>query len=348
MPDLDGGHYFLTALAPIRTETIGDKTPGMSHSHLAQLAQKLALLATGQQTATSPADAWASPFARNSLNHMARFVIIEGPAYNGRVAGDTLREALAGVDPLEPQPVDRFDHPYLLFAADIDAQETGESALRVYTDALWDTMRHDLEQIFNHCIGFAGVSDAAGFNAYISRCQVETSMPFNDYWAHDQLKDMSGGAERLRSLLPRATALAKPLALVAALWLVALFAFILLAAFGTRAGARDVAEWLVTWLGLGFIGLGLVAATVTLLAYRWIAARGRRPFPTAPGGDLPTILKALYLQQHFTRFAIETQGLDEATLHARFGEFLTAHRPESPEPRQAPGAHGARPTGPLS
>ena len=44
MPNLDGGHYFLTVLAPIRVDLIVDPIPGRSRSHRHQLAQKLALL----------------------------------------------------------------------------------------------------------------------------------------------------------------------------------------------------------------------------------------------------------------------------------------------------------------
>ena len=64
MPNLDGGHYFLTVLAPIRIDLMVDKIAGRSRSHRHQLAQKLALLATGRQTAASPPDAWTSTFAK--------------------------------------------------------------------------------------------------------------------------------------------------------------------------------------------------------------------------------------------------------------------------------------------
>src|SRR5262245_64545505 len=86
MPNIDGGHCFLTVLAPIRGERMVGPIVGWSYSHQHQLAQKLALLATGRQTAASPPDVWQSPFAKNQLNHFARFVIINGPAFNGRVS----------------------------------------------------------------------------------------------------------------------------------------------------------------------------------------------------------------------------------------------------------------------
>src|SRR5829696_8842078 len=182
MPNLDGGHYFLTVLAPIRVDLIADEIPGRSRSHRQQLAQKLALLATGRQTAASPPDAWPSPFAANTLNHMARFVIIGGPPYNGRLSGDTLLGVLRDINPLIPQPVDRLSVPYLLFAADIDAPGDADDALRAYTDTLWATMKDDLEVIFGHCAGFDGVDTAEKFYGYTSarsrpRCHSTTTGP---------------------------------------------------------------------------------------------------------------------------------------------------------------------------
>ena len=139
MPNHDGGHYFLTVLAPIRIDLMVDEIPGRSRSHLHRLAQKLALLATGRQTAASPPDAWTSKFAKNTLNHLARFVIIDGPPYNGRLSGDTLFGALRDINPLTPQPVDRLSVPYLLFAADIDAPGDRERcASRLHRRALGD------------------------------------------------------------------------------------------------------------------------------------------------------------------------------------------------------------------
>jgi hypothetical protein len=181
MPNLDGGHYFLTTFAPIRVVPMAGGV-GRSYAHRQQLAQKLALIATGRQTAASPEGAWISPFARNTLNHFARFVIIDAPAFNGRVAGDTLVNLLRKVDPLAAQPVDRLGTAFLLFAADIDVPADGSDPLDAYATALWTTMHHDLEDVFSHCVGFESVTSAQAFCTYLRRCQVETTMPFNDYW----------------------------------------------------------------------------------------------------------------------------------------------------------------------
>jgi hypothetical protein len=56
------------------------------------------------------------------------------------------------------------------------------------------------------------------------------------------------------------------------------------------------------------------------------------------GASLPEVLKAIYLQQHFAEFVVDTQGVGPAALHAAFGDFLQAHRPgDIAAPTQAPG-----------
>jgi hypothetical protein len=330
VPNHDGGHYFLTVLAPIRIDLMVDEIPGRSRTHLHRLAEKLALLATGRQTAASPPDAWTPKFAKNTLNHLARFVIIDGLPYNGRLSGNTLFGALRDINPLTPQPVDRLSVPYLLFAADIDAPGDPNAALRAYTDALWATMKDDLEVIFGHCAGFDGVDTAEEFYGYICKCQVETTMPFNDYWL-DKLP-----VEDVKLPITPLKWTAILAACAFAVWLLALVLNGVLAVFGADGGfARSTAR-VVAW---GSIVVPLMIGVALLVAYglyRWILRRGQASLPTAPGSDLPTVLKSLYLQQHFTRFAIEAQGLSDAQLHARFGAFLAAVKPGDASPTQPP------------
>lgn len=336
MPNLDGGHYFLTVLAPVRTDRLDDRIPGRSRSHRSQLAQKLALLAAGRQTAASPADAWPSPFAANRLNHFVRMVIIDAPPFNGRNAGDTLLDQLQGRLPLDPQPVDRLTTPFLLFAADFDAPGDGPTALRAYADALWATMAADLRVIFGHCLGFDAVDDAAGFHAYLERCQIETTMPFNDYWAEGL---------KVSSTKPPVSAL-KAAGIVAggavAVWLLALLADGLLTLYGAGGGFAARIAAVVGWGALLIPVVIVLVMLVLWLLYGWVLRRGALPFAAAPGSDLPTVLKALYLQQQFTRFAVDAQGLDAAALHARFGTFLAATQPaDTAAPTQRPGVVAA-------
>jgi hypothetical protein len=65
---------------------------------------------------------------------------------------------------------------------------------------------------------------------------------------------------------------------------------------------------------------------------------GSRPFPTAPHSDLKSILKALYLQPRFLRFAIDMQGKDDAAIHAAFRSFVDEYQPDKVDsPTQSPG-----------
>ncbi len=345
MPNLDGGHYFLTVLAPIRTDTVLDDTPGRSRSHRGSLAQKLALMATGRQTAASPHDAWVSPFSKNTLNHLARFVIIDDPAFNGRHSDDTLVALVRNTNPLVPQPVDRLSTPFLLFAADIDAHGSGggksdlnapgagdaEAALKTYTAQLWATMDEDIEQIFGHCVGFAGINTAAGFHEYIKACQIETTMPFNDYWPDG----LDAGDAALPTRAAKAAGIAAAAAL--AIWLLAIVLNGALTLFGVHGGFARLVQATVGWGAVVVPLLIIVLLLALFVVYRWVMAKGAQPFPTAPGSDLPTVLKSLFLQQQFVRLATEAQGLDDAALHSRFGAFLAAVRPGEATPTQAAG-----------
>jgi hypothetical protein len=189
-------------------------------------------------------------------------------------------------------------------------------------------MQDDLRIIFGHCSGFDGVGTPEGFHAYIRRCQVETTMPFNDYWA-DGLAVGDGK-------LPLGTL--KPAAIVAGGAILIWFAALLLNGIFAVSGARHgSAEWIATAVAWGAILVPLLIVLALLAAYvlyRRILGRGMTPLPTAPGSDLPSVLKSLFVQQHFTRFAIEAQGLDDVALHARFGAFLGAIKPGEASPMQ--------------
>lgn len=341
MPNFDGGHYFLTMLAPVRTEPLPDFKEGYTRSHPTALAQRLALLPTGRQSDGLPSDAWPSPFSRNTLNHFTRFAIIEDPHFNGRVSGDALVTAVAGAlnlksgQPLRAQPDDRLTTPFLLFAADFDAQGlSAAEGLRAYATALWTTMANELTSVFAHCYGFEKVDSADTFHDYLRKCQIETTRPFNDYWA-DGLK--AGNMWPALGVFGLAAAMS---VIGLGAWLLALTVFgggklLDMQPLWPQSGPFGAIGWLVAlpiaaWL-IGFIGLKLLDRF------------GSTPFPTAPDSDLPSVLKGLFLQQHFTHLAIDVQGLDDAALHARFGAFLSATHPSGAEPSLKPGAIHAIP-----
>ncbi|PZW48284.1 hypothetical protein C8P66_10531 [Humitalea rosea] len=302
MPNFDGGHYFLTVLVPVREELVADpRVAGIVTSHVEALRQVLVALPTALQTPATEQIGLNSPFARDRRTHFARFTVIDDVAFNGRGQRDPIKVALLGPKPWQTDPVDALPCAYLLFVADFDAASGDVAELDSYLTGLWAVMAPELREILIHCRGHDRLTDAAGVCRLIRDCQVETTMPFNDYWSTaPSLPTLD-----IKSLLI-------PVAVAA----VVLLLGIVVALFGGRAGI-----WLLV---AGLVGLVLTV----FLAWRRVVAAGMAPFPTAPRSDLPSVLKALYLQQQFIRFAIRMQGAEPAALHAGFGDFLRQHRPE--------------------
>jgi len=237
-------------------------------------------------------------------------------------------------NPIVPQPHDQFSSPYLFFSADFDAQDGADAQRDSYLKGLWEKSGEQLFGIFQHCQKFktevqsefkAEPGVAEKFAAYVAKCQVETTMPFHDYYRDN----VQFGA------LPK-----PPWSLVAA----------------TSLGAAAAAFWLLQWflgdlLGSGF---GLVLKLLlTLLAglyvgYRWILRLGEQPLPTPDQATLPHVLKALWLKPRFTQFVIDNQlrSVDPGRaqeLYDEFGKFLrqaNLHDIDDPATTQQPGVIG--------
>lgn len=325
MPNFDGGHYFLTALIPVRTDPVQDpRASEWVTSHIHTLRETLATMPTALQTWATEGTGLNSPFARDPRTHFARLFVVDDVAFNGRVHQDAIGAAvkgalggllgrkLAGADPTQPQHVDHLPAPYLVFVCDFDAAD-GETATRdAYLRDLFGVMEEEWRAILQHCHGYDRVTDGAGFAALIGACQVETTMPFNDYYVP----------------FPALTGL--PLLPVAAPALGALA----LLAIGLLGRLLDGGAFWGLLLLIGVVGTPLGV----FYAYRRIVAAAQAPLPTGRRADLASVTKALYLQQQFTRFAIAQQGKDPVSLQAAFGTFLREHRPDDlAAPTQARG-----------
>jgi hypothetical protein len=309
MPNYDAGHYFLTALAPIRLDSILADGQSRSRRHL--IREALALMPTGERTAASAGRGEDNPFARNTSTHFARLFVLDDVVFNGRFSGDSLLSL--GTNPLVAEPVDRLSTPFLVVAIDFDARDGREPALEGYLADLWRTMSEELISVFQHCVGFGANPTALDFIAYVKTCQIETTMPFNDYWS-------------VAPSMPDFKVLNYVFAAIGVLVLFVALAF-----------ANDM-----PLLGLG-APFGL--AFVLLLADRAIKRRAATPFPKspppAPAADLPTVLKALYLQRGFVDLAVGTQGMGDHALYEAFGRFMASHRPGVVAvPTQNPGVIG--------
>jgi hypothetical protein len=325
MPTFDGGHYFLTALMPIRAGTVDDGHAVTSPVHA--LRKRLSMLPNASQI---PGGGGQSPFARNTRNHFARFVIIDDVAYNGRTTRNTLLNGLFGTVLTTPQPQDHLKCPFLLLAVDFDAKDGSDQERDSYLVELWNTMGKELGDIFGFCQGFdAKNMDGLKFAAHVARCQLETTMSFNDYYVDPP--NLVAWPYKTATIV---VAIALIVALIAAL------IFPIVGLFHPAAWVR-AAFW---WSVLGVV----VLAAVIGVAFFSITAFGRKPFPTAPDSNLPTVLKALHLQRAFTRFVIDHQmqagGTDAASaqqLYDEFKAFVADNKPDNlAGPTQAPGVIG--------
>jgi hypothetical protein len=331
MPTFDGGHYFLTVLVPIRTGPVEDDDAATSPVHA--LRKRLGVLPSAARAPGVGGE--PSPFARSARTHFARFVIIDDVAYNGRDGRNVVLVTLAGQDLTAAEPQDHLTCPFLLFAADFDAQTGADKERDSYLVELWNVMEADLRQIFRFCVGFdSKVKDAASFAAYIAACQIETTMSFNDYYAYPPM------LPRWRTTAFRLGAFVSGGAVALGVTVTLVLLFAQLFAPSLQPGLSSAVE--LTLAGMAALAVILSAAYVSL------NVAGARPFPAAPDSNLPTVLKALHLQRGFTRFAIDNQmhaaGNDEAAardLYDNFAAFVAANRPDDPHsPTQAPGVIG--------
>ena len=312
MADIDGGHYFLTTLIPLKLEPMQRVDGSLtSPSHL--LREVLATLPTAQQSPACVAAGFASPFSRCKRTHFVRAVVIDQPMYNGRDGGNALVQGLRNVNLLAHEPVDNLSRPYLMFCADLDARpDEPDGGLASWAAGLWTMMEPELQAIFRPCIGFGDITDGAAFSAWLKRCQIETTMSFNDYYV--PMPDLHGYTlKAVTGWLAIGTLIASALAALA-------------------LRSLGASPW---WL----LAAIPVAGLLTLVGVLWLLWRkGSQPFPAGADTDLPSVLKSLHVQQRFALLAAELQGADPVAVHARFGRFVEQVRPaDTASPTQPPG-----------
>jgi hypothetical protein len=312
MPNLDGGHYFLTTLIPVRLEPL-QRDDGSFAAPSQVLREALATLPTAQQSPACIAAGFDSPFSRCTRTHFVRAALIDQPMFNGRDGGNALLQGLRKVNLLAHQPVDHLSCPFLLFTADFDAQPgEADGGFASWAEGLWQRTAPELRAVFSPCLGFDAVLDGPGFAAWLRRCQIDTTMSFNDYYT--PMPDLHGY-----------TLKGVGAGLVAGTLALSALAGGALVALGASLG------WLV--LAVPLAAIVSIAVAAALLWHK-----GSQPFPAGADADLPSVLKALYVQQRFALLAEDLQGADAATVHARFGTFAAQVRPDdTAAPTQRPG-----------
>jgi hypothetical protein len=321
MPTFDGGHCFLTALVPIETAGVVDRG-GWESSHVQMVREALAILPTAHQSQVTETLTCNSPFAKCTKTHFARIVVLDDVIYNGRMPTSAL---LDQSDRTIPQAIDHLPSPYLIFTADFDAPEGTDSELRDWLENVWTKMAADLEPVFRHCFEFGRkVKSARDFADYVLACQIETTMPFNDYW-HEP---------------PPLPSLTMPTLIGVGVgsWLVTgaiLYAVLYVLGWAQVPGL----SWAFAKQAL--LLAVLAAGPALYIVYRSIMARGLKRFPMAPNSDLPSVLKALYLQRQLIPIVVQMQGVSDQVLYDKFGELFARVQVDNvAAPTQSPGVIG--------
>ncbi len=321
MPTFDGGHCFLTVLLPIETADVAERG-GWKSSHVQMVREALAVLPTAHQSPVTEKLACNSPFAKCTRTHFARLVVLDDVIYNGRMPTSAL---LDQSDRTIPQPVDHLPQPYLIFVADFDAPQGAEQELREWLEGVWTKMSSDLGPVLRHCFDFERkVKSARDFADYILACQVETTMPFNDYWR---------GAPPLPTL-------SVPMLIAAGLGVLGAVGVALYFVF-EALGWAEPPGWNWAFAGEVLLLAVLGAGPAIYAVYRIIMARGLKPFPAAPNSDLPSVLKALYLQRQLIPIVAQVQGVNDQALYDKFGELFARVQVDNvAAPTQSPGVIG--------
>jgi hypothetical protein len=139
MPNQSGSVYGLTILSPIKDD------PQAEISHNLAIRMYLSTLPRHRN----------SPFAKVSSTHFARLVVMDDVVYEGM-----------------PSCEEHLKRQYLIFESNFDGD------LDTYLRAMASEIGDEVHEVWQHCIGYPGVSDVNLFVAYMKKCQIETTFYF--------------------------------------------------------------------------------------------------------------------------------------------------------------------------
>ncbi len=141
MPSKSGSVYGLTILSPI----IDD--PHVEISHDLQIRIYLGGLERNQN----------SPFAKVTSTHLARLAVMNDVVFVG-----------------SPSKEDHLKSQYLVFESNFDGD------LDPYLRAIATEIPEHVDAVWSHCVGYPGVKNVEAFQAYMKKCQVDTTFYFAD------------------------------------------------------------------------------------------------------------------------------------------------------------------------
>lgn len=154
MSNRNGNAYALTTLCPLCRES------GTNASPAAIVRDRLNDVDTDER----------SPMAAVPNTYLCRFFVLDDVIYEG-----------------DPARVEHLKSKYLVFTSNFHGE------LEPYLEGMWEHASDFVRQIWEYCIGFDEVGDAASFVRYLRKCQVKTTFFFNgstDEPLAEQLKSL--------------------------------------------------------------------------------------------------------------------------------------------------------------
>ena len=181
MPNIDGGHYFLTTMIPVKLEPVRRVT-AVSPCPVTFCGRRWPACPPRNRATSSVAAGFDQPFfalhahafrSRRGdrpadVQWPRRGRCVEAGAAQGQFAGATAgRQSVPAVSDVQ---------------RDLDARPAeADGGLASWAEGLWAKAELELRAIFEPCVGFDAVDGGAAFAAWLKRCQIETTMSFNDY-----------------------------------------------------------------------------------------------------------------------------------------------------------------------
>lgn len=138
--NISGNAYGLTLLCPIINGGRDDKSYAEILRHLLE---------------NLPVDG-KSPMAKIPETYLARFYVLNDVFYQGSRAKE-----------------EHLKSKYLVFSSNF------HGARDDYLRGMWDNAKSDIENIWEHCVGFDKVHTAEDFIDYCKKCQVDNNLFFN-------------------------------------------------------------------------------------------------------------------------------------------------------------------------
>lgn len=178
MANESGNAYGLSILSPIKNGHIGE----MEYADDTRL--RIQGLGLNEE----------SPMAQVPNTYLSRMFILDDVILESTPACDfccTLSDILSVFsDKFRKKALPKEDHlksKYLVFSSNF------HGTLEPYLSGMWEAISDQIRFIWEHCVAFDQVTDAASFITYMKKCQLKTTLFFNgstDDPLNEQLKSL--------------------------------------------------------------------------------------------------------------------------------------------------------------